>query len=292
MSSEQRQWTVGEALRWMAGFLGGKDDQHPRRSAEWILSAATGLTRTEIYAYHDRPLTPAERTEVREALKGRANGLPLQYLTGEMPFRRIVLKVERGVFIPRPETEFLVEEGLEFLAKAGVADPVVVDLCTGSGCVACSVAREHPRARVWAVDVSQDAVRVATANAQRLGVGDRVTVLLGDLTGPLPPGLKGQVDLILANPPYVPTADMAALPPEVLDFEPALALDGGEDGLAVAERIISEAVQWLRPGGLLAMELDENKVQDAVRAMDIFLDGSRIRSDLTGRDRFAVGVRR
>lgn len=276
----------------MADFLGDKGDEHPRRSAEWILSAATGLTRTEIYAYHDRPLTPAERIEVREALKGRANGLPLQYLSGEMPFRRIVLKVERGVFIPRPETEVLVEEGLEFLAKEGVADPVVLDLCTGSGCIACSVAREHSDARVWAVDLSPDAVRVATANAERLGVGDRVTVLLGDLTGPLPPELKGQVDLILANPPYVPTADMAALPREILDYEPPLALDGGDDGLAVADRIVSEAVQWLRPGGLLAMELDENKVQDAARTMDIWLDGSRIRSDLTGRDRFAVGVRR
>lgn len=292
MSSEQRQWTVGEALRRMTDFLGDKGDEHPRRSAEWILSAATGLTRTETYAYHDRPLTPAERTEVREALKGRANGLPLQYLSGEMAFRRIVLKVERGVFIPRPETEILVEEGLEFLAKAGVEHPVVVDLCTGSGCIACSVAREHRDAKVWAVDVSPDAVRVATANAERLGVGDRVTVLLGDLTGPLPLELKGHVDLILANPPYVPTADMASLPREVLDFEPVLALDGGEDGLAVAERIVSEAVQWLRPGGLLAMELDENKVQDAVRTMDILLNGSRIRSDLTGRDRFALGVRR
>lgn len=276
----------------MADFLGDKGDEHPRRSAEWILSAATGLTRTEIYAYHDRPLTPAERIEVREALKGRANGLPLQYLSGEMPFRRIVLKVERGVFIPRPETEVLVEEGLEFLAKEGVADPVVLDLCTGSGCIACSVAREHSDARVWAVDLSPDAVRVATANAERLGVGDRVTVLLGDLTGPLPPELKGHVDLILANPPYVPTADMAALPREILEYEPPLALDGGGDGLAVADRIVSEAVQWLRPGGLLAMELDENKVQDAARTMDIWLDGSRIRSDLTGRDRFAVGVRR
>jgi len=286
------QWAVKEALDWIVGFLAEKGDEYPRRSAEWIISAATGLTRLELYAHHDRPLSPTERLEMRKAVKARAKGVPLQYVTGEMPFRRVVIKAAKGVFIPRPETEILVEEGLAFLGRSGLERPVVVDLCTGSGCVACSIASEDASAIVYAVDICESAVRLARENANRLGLDTRVTVLCGDLFAPLPSELEGSVDMVLANPPYIPSADVLALPVEVRDFEPNLALDGGADGLVVARRIIEGAARWIRPGGMLAMELDEFRTQDAIEAMEKWFEGSRIRDDLVGRKRFAIGLRR
>lgn len=292
MVTADQPWTLKAALDWIVDFLADKGDATPRRSAEWIMSAVTNLSRLELYAYFDRPLTMEERSALRTAVRERAEGKPLQYVTGEMPFRRIVLKVESGIFVPRPETEILVEEALEFLRVNGGDSPVVVDLCTGSGCVGCSVAHELPQASVFAVDISQDAVRVARENAIRLGLADRVEVFLGDLTQPLPKSLEGRVDVILANPPYIPTLDLPHLPGEVREFEPALALDGGSDGLVVARRIIAESLSWLRPGGLLAMELDEGRVKEAICAMDKYYEESRIRSDLAGRDRIAVGFLR
>lgn len=300
--AEERVWTVKQALDWTAGFLGERNDEHPRRSAEWLLSAATGLSRVELYAYHDRPLAPEERTVLREAVKRRAAGEPLQYVTGEMAFRHIVVRVQPGVFIPRPETEVLVQAGQDFLALQATEGgfghgPVAIDLCTGSGCVACSLAHESPRARVYATDLSSLAVTTAAANAERLGLAERVTVLEGDLFEPLlAPGdvgpAPGTVDVVLANPPYIPSRDLPDLPVEVLGFEPRLALDGGPDGLDTARRIIEAARHWLRPGGLLAMELDEGCVQDAVKLMAEWYEGSTTVRDLAGRDRVAAGYLR
>lgn len=285
-------WTLKAALDWIAEFLAEKGDGAPRRSAEWIMSAVTNLSRLELYAYFDRPLSMEERSALRLAVRERAKGKPLQYVTGEMPFRHIVLKVESGVFVPRPETEILVEEGLEFLkAKCGDS-PVVLDLCTGSGCVGCSVAYEFPQASVFAVDISQNAVRVARENARRLALAGRIEFFHGDLMCPLSESLAGRVDAILANPPYIPTSDIANLPGEVRDFEPEVALDGGSDGLVTARRIIAESPRWLRPGGLLAMELDEKRVEAALGAMDKYYEESRIRSDLAGRDRIVIGYLR
>jgi len=292
MVEADRLWTLKAALDWIVEFLAEKGDGAPRRSAEWIMSAVTNLSRLELYAYFDRPLSMEERSALRFAVRQRAEGKPLQYVTGEMPFRHMVLKVESGVFVPRPETELLVEEGLEFLkAKCGDS-PIVLDLCTGSGCVGCAVAYELPQASVFAVDISPNAVRVARENARRLGLTGRVEFFHGDLTRPLPEFLADRVDAILANPPYIPTSDLANLPKEVRDFEPEVALDGGSDGLVTARRIIAESLKWLRPGGLLAMELDERRVEVALGAMDKWYEESRIRSDLAGRDRIAIGYLR
>lgn len=293
VSTIDRIWTVKQALDWTVGYLSDKADEHPRRSAEWLISAATGLSRVEIYAYHDRPLAPQERTALRESVKRRASGEPLQYVTGEMAFRHIVVRVVPGVFIPRPETETLAEECLTFLNAPGAPEaPLVVDACTGSGAVACALAFEAPQARVFATDLSPLAVETARANAQRLGLDERVTVLEGDLLAPLPHDLLGTVDCLIANPPYIPSANLPDLPCEVLGFEPGLALDGGADGLDVARRLMTAGREWLRPGGLLAMELDEGCVQDAVKAMREWYEDTRTVRDLAGRDRVATGYLR
>lgn len=279
----ERVWTVKDALEWTCEYLGRKDDEHPRRSAEWLLSSATGLSRVELYAYHDRPLSGDERTCYRTLVARRAEGMPLQYVTGEMPFRHLVVHVEPGVFIPRPETEVLVDVVLEHLAA--IAEPVVLDLCTGSGCVAVSIASEHPGARVWAVDLSEQAVATTLRNAGNANVAERVQSLHGDLFDPLPQGLIGSVDFVVSNPPYIPSADLPDLPAEILGFEPVLALDGGADGLDTFRRIAGEAGRWLAPGGGLAVELDSGCVTSAAGELQGDYEGVTVRRDLAGRER-------
>lgn len=279
----ERVWTVKDALEWTCEYLGRKGDDHPRRSAEWLLSSATGLSRVDLYAYHDRPLSPEERARYRELVARRADGMPLQYVTGEMPFRHLVVHVEPGVFIPRPETEVLVDVALEHI---GTLDrPVVVDLCTGSGCVAVAVASEHPGARVWATDINERAIATAGRNSLHANVEDRVQVLYGDLFDPLPHELAGTVDLIVSNPPYIPSQDLPDLPAEVLGFEPHTALDGGADGLDVFRRIADASATWLASGGTLAVELDSGRVSEAARVLEGRFEGVTVRRDLAGRER-------
>ena len=279
----ERVWTVKDALEWTCEYLGRKDDEHPRRSAEWLLSAATGLSRVELYAYHDRPLSGDERSSYRTLVAKRAEGMPLQYVTGEMPFRHLIVHVEPGVFIPRPETEVLVDVALEHLSA--IEEPIVVDLCTGSGCVAVSIAGEHPGARVWAVDLNELAVATAHRNAGNAKVAERVQSLHGDLFDPLPRELSGTVDLIVSNPPYIPSGDLPDLPSEILGFEPHLALDGGADGLDIFRRIAEAADEWLAPGGGLVLELDSGCVAAAAAELEGRFTGVTVRRDLAGRER-------
>jgi len=282
-------WTLKAALDWTREYLTEKGDAHPRRSAEWLLSAATGLSRVEVYAYHDRPLTPEERTVLRDAVRRRAEGEPLQYVTGEVAFRHIVLKVRQGVLIPRPETEVLAGEVLS--AIEALSEPIVADVCTGSGCIALAIAHEHPGARVWASDISALAVDVATENAQRLGLADRVAVLACDLLGGLPGELRGTLDAVVSNPPYIPSADVVGLPVEVAGYEPHLALDGGIDGLDVFRRLARESCDWLAPGGLLAVELDERRVATAAEEALEWYEEVRVVRDLAGRERIVTARR-
>ncbi len=286
----ERVWTVRDALDWTVEYLETKSVVSARLSAEWLLSAATGLSRVELYTQFARPLSPEERTTLREGVKRRATGEPLQYVTGEMPFRHIVVHVRPGVFIPRPETEVLVEEVLGHLNATAEVDPLVIDVCTGSGVVAVSIAHEHPTARVVATELSPVAAEVARDNVERLGLSERVTVLEGDLFEPLPDDLKKSASVVVSNPPYIPTADVAELAEEILGYEPHLALDGGPDGLEVARRIMQEAVEWLAPGGVLLMELDERRVEDTVIEMQRWYEDVRTVSDLAGRNRIVGGL--
>lgn len=280
----ERVWNCKDALEWTAAYLEGKGDETPRRSAEWLLSAATGLSRVELYAHHDRPLSPEERARFRELIERRAQGMPLQYASGEMPFRHLVVKVQPGVFIPRPETEILVDAVLARMDDSAL----VIDLCTGSGCIAVSLAHERPDVSIHATDVSEQAVEAARRNALYADVSERVQVVHGDLFAPLSTDLRGRVDIVVSNPPYIPSADIPDLPTEVLGFEPRVALDGGPDGLDVARRIWADARSWLRPGGLLLMELDAGCVRTAAAELAADYTGVEVLADLTDRDRIVV----
>jgi release factor glutamine methyltransferase len=287
----EQLWTIRAALEWTVGYLEQHGDEHPRRSAEWLLSAATDLSRVELYASFDRPLSAEERSSLREGVKRRAAGEPLQYVTGEVAFRHIVITVRHGVLIPRPETEVLVDAALAAVdaATAEHGSATVVDMCTGSGCVALSIAHEREQVRVIASDISPVAVALAAENAERLGLSDRVDVREGDLFAALPQELLGRVDVLVANPPYVPSEDLTQLPAEVGRFEPHIALDGGSDGLDVFRQIAGGAVRWLRPErGAIAIELDERRVQQAASEAVQWYEDVSVVSDLNGRDRIVT----
>lgn len=289
------EWTVRKALEWTAGYLERKGDEHPRLSAEWLLCAATGLTRVEVYMNYDRPLVADELATLHAGVERRGRGEPLQYVTGEMPFRHIVLKCAPGVLIPRPETEVLVDCVLDYLDGLGVVaeTPRILEIGTGTGCIALSLAGERPSVYVAATDIFPQAYDLAVRNRDALDLSERVDLYLTDLAEGVPGVDEGTFDVLVSNPPYIPSALVPTLPPEVSSYEPELALDGGADGLDVFRRIVGQAVAALRPGGLLACELHEDCLQAAaceLLVLEHFKD-VRVVQDLTHRDRILLAVR-
>ena len=410
---ENDVWTIKAALDWTVGYLARKGDENPRLSAEWLLAEACGMRRIELYVNFERPLSTDERDVLRGYVSRRGKGEPLQYITGEVAFRHIAVKVRKGVLIPRPETEVLVSEALALLpaperacaldsriteeeaaalaacalvvrtaaprenppASAAprenppasatprenppvppnafptapvLSNPIaigsvapsgatalpissgafenvsretfsndrleedavgekdrlrkerlqkrrllVADICTGSGCIACSIAYEHPLAHVIATDIAPEAVALARENVSALGLTGRVRVLEGDLGACVPQELMGAFDLVVSNPPYVPTAQLAEIPREVADFEPAGALDGGSDGLDVFRRLLAWCTRALKPGGAFAIELHETCLNAAAAfAEEAGFANVRITRDLAGRPRVLSGKRR
>lgn len=253
----------------------------PRLNAELLLANLLGISRLEIYTGFDRPLSDADADAYRELLARRASGWPLQYLTGEAGFRGLTLEVKPGVFIPRPETEVLVERALEVLPE-GEAD--VLDLGCGCGNIAVSVASERPFARVAAVDIEPTAVEQCRLNAGACGVSERVTVTCGDLFEPLK-GSGVRFDMVISNPPYVPSGCRDALPVEVREFEPPGALFAGPDGMECIRRIIEGTPGYLKPGGWLVLEVDESHASRVRSDLLAEWDGAELFEDLAGRPR-------
>ncbi|HLT30493.1 MAG TPA: peptide chain release factor N(5)-glutamine methyltransferase [Myxococcaceae bacterium] len=278
-------WTVRKVLTWTTGHFEKKDVDAPRLTAELLLGHVLGCSRVRLYVDLDRPLTAEELATYRGLIGRRVQGEPTQYLVGEKHFYNRAFVVDERVLIPRPETELLVDEVLQHLPPKGPSR--VLDLCTGSGCIALSIAAERPYASVWAVDVSPDALDVARLNAERLGVGARVTLREGDLFRGLPEDAR--FDVIVSNPPYVASGELPGLQREV-QREPRLALDGGADGLDLVRRLVAEAPRWLKPGGHLAMEIGENQGPATLALLrNASFDDARIVRDLERHDRFAWG---
>lgn len=287
-------WTIKRVLDWTSGYLERKGDEHPRLSAEWLLCSVTGLSRVELYVDFDRPLEARELEEMHAAIERRAAGEPLQYVTGEMPFRHIVLKCERGVLIPRPETEILVDAALEGVDAAGEKDVRVLEVGTGTGCVALSIASERPGTHVVATDLSERAVLLAKRNREALSLEEAVDIVECDLASGVDPELMGTFSVLVSNPPYIPTRVLVEeVPAEVRDFEPELALDGGMDGLDVFRRLLALAPTALAPGGMLAVELFEGALDAAAELTRAQAGWAsvEVREDLTRRPRVLVAVR-
>ena len=283
-------WTVKRILDWIEGYLAEKGIDNPKLSAQWLVSDALGCSRLELYTDLDRPLTDVEREMLRDFTKRRGSGEPLQYITGKTDFRFITLKVQPDVLIPRPETEVLVSEALSACSVSPDKEEfIAVDLCTGSGNIACSLAHELPNAQIFATDISPAACALALHNAESLGLSDRLSVLEGNLGSALPADLKGRVELLISNPPYIPSGVLASMDAEVVDYEPALALDGGDDGLDIFRRILVVAQDFLCPAGIMAVELFEESLENAAQlSRDAGFQNVRIATDLAKKPRILI----
>ncbi len=241
-------WTPLRLIAWTQGFFAKGGVDAPRLTAEILLAHALSCDRIRLYLDFDKPLGAPELSAFRELVRRRAAGEPTAWLTGRREFMGHAFRVGPQVLVPRPETELLVEAAIARLPPGGA----LLDLCTGSGCIAISVALARPDARVVATELSPEALAVARENAAALGA--KVELLEGDLDAPVAAGER--FDVVISNPPYIPAGEIAGLAREVRR-EPRLALDGGVDGLDVLRRIVSCAPSRLRPDGLLYLEMHE-----------------------------------
>lgn len=371
-----KAWTIKTCLDWTRGYLERRGDERPRYTAELLLTSVTGLTRVDIYTNYDKPLAKEELDRMHDAVVRRAKGEPVQYIVGSTGFRMLDIICEPGVLIPRPETEVLVSEVLDFLdhevlglegpggqprrekrelpwnseleaairaeseaaavagrgegqledadqledegghspadadADADVAasaptaeepEPAseapcapsarVLEVGCGTGCISLSIVSERPgKVTCVATDISPQAVRLAARNRDALEVDPLVfSIREGDLVSPVTDEELQTFDVLVSNPPYIPHDVMAELPREVADYEPELALEGGEDGLDIFRRLVDAAPRMLRPGGLLACELYEGSLEDAAAiCTEAGMRDVRIVQDLTHRPRIIL----
>ena len=279
-------WTVGKVLTWTTKRFNAAGLESARLDAEILLASALGCDRVKIYTDYHKPLDPRERSAYRDLVRQRLKGVPTAYLVGHREFWSIDLLVDRGVLIPRPDTETLVEVALELLKD--MEAPWIADIGTGSGCIALALAKERQDAHLVATDLSPEALSVAQKNTHHLNLD--VELLEGSLVEPLVAAGHRTFHLVVSNPPYIAEKDGATAHPDVLEHEPKNALLAGDDGLDVLRPLVSDALQVIRPGGWLAVEMALDQAA-AVEALfrDNGYQGVQVRSDLAGRDRVVYG---
>jgi release factor glutamine methyltransferase len=253
--------TVLEVIQKSAEFLAKKGVDSPRLQTELLLAHVLKLPRMKLYLDFDRKLSEAELDTVRELVKRRGQREPLQHITGSTSFCGLEISVNRNVLVPRPETELLAEAGWGFLTTLSeTSGPIALDFGTGSGCIGIALALNCPVANIVAVDASAEALTVARQNAERNGVSARIEFRHGDGFAALSPGAR--FDLIVSNPPYIPSAEIATLQPEVRDYDPRASLDGGADGLDFYRRLAAEAAAFLKPEGRIMLEFGDGQAED------------------------------
>ncbi|MCC6621744.1 MAG: peptide chain release factor N(5)-glutamine methyltransferase [Deltaproteobacteria bacterium] len=280
--------TVLELLALTADYFKKNGVEAPRLEAELLLAKALGCDRVALYVRYDKPLGDAEVAAYRALVARRAKQEPVHYILGEREFWSLAFEVGKGVLIPRPDTEVLVEEILRLVADRKDEPLAVADVGTGTGCLAVTLARELPHARVVAGDIADVPLALAQRNAERHGVADRVRVVRADGLAPLV-AIGGPFDVVVSNPPYIPEADFARLPPHVRQ-EPREALIAGQDGLDVLRRIVADAPRALVPGGIVALEVGDRAQADAVVALfrEVGAHDVHVRSDYAGDPRGVV----
>ena len=284
--SHAATWTIERVLGWASTDLRGKGSSSPRLDAELMLGHVLGCSRMELIIDAKRPLSPEELGGYRRLHQRRRRGEPVAYLRGTREFYGRSFVVDRRVLIPRPETELLVQVALRRTQRVRLS-ACVLDLCTGSGCVAISLAKERPTTLVTASDLSADALDVARDNALRLGA--QVGLAQADCYEGLG-HFRGQLDLITANPPYIADEEMAELPVDIRDFEPSMALAAGRDGFAVTRRVIDGAPDMLAPNGVLAIELAAGQAPEAQQLFErAGLDAIEVTRDYGGHERIISG---
>jgi len=272
MTQTHETWTLLKVLDWTRGYLAEKGVENARLEAEWLLCAVLDLDRVGLYLNFDKPMNERELSAYREMVARRARREPLQYILGTQEFMGFEFEVTPAVLIPRHDTEVLVAEAV----KRGEQARTALDIGVGSGCIAVALAKLLPQATVYGVDQSGPALALAQRNAEKNGA--RVTLYEGSLFEPFP---GERFDLIVSNPPYIPTADLDTLQPEVREHEPRAALDGGADGLDFYRIIIPAAPDHLNPGGWLIFEVG---VDQAEGVLAIFRESGRFGELFTAKD--------
>lgn len=281
--------TALELARQAGDLLDERGFEKGRLDAELMLASILGIKRLDLYLQHDRPVSENELEQFRVAVRRRLRQEPVQYIVGDAQFRDLLLRVDRRVLIPRPETEQLV--GAVLRQVEGRTGLTAVDLGTGSGAIALSLAAEAGDVfvRILATDLSADAIDVARANAERLGLADKVEFRVGDLWKPL---AGERFDVVVSNPPYVAESDAETLAPEVREWEPREALFSGAAGTDILFCLGEEASTWMNDGGLLALEVAPDQAGALVRRLgESGFRDCRIQPDLAGRDRIVLATR-
>lgn len=249
--AETPVWTVAALLQWTERHFAEKKLESPRLDAQVLLAHALGLKRSDLYVRHEYQPTESERALFRSLVTKRLAKTPVAYLVGHKEFFLLPFEVNSDVLIPRPSTETLVMTGLKILET--LPEPKIIDLGTGSGCIAISIAVRNSRVRGLAADISEAALSMAHRNAVKHGVSNRIELIHSDLFNSVPRGTR--YDMVVSNPPYIPSGDIGGLASDVKDHEPRSALDGGEDGYAVVDRILEGAAGYLIPEGWLLLEV-------------------------------------
>jgi release factor glutamine methyltransferase len=288
------RWTILRLILWSARYLTDRGIEQGRLDAEHLLAHALGMGRLQLYLQHERPLGPEELAAFKPLLLRRSAREPLQYIVGRTAFRELELATDRRGLIPRPETEVLVQVVLDWAQKRAGEQGRPLTACdvgTGSGCIALSLAREGPFARVVATDASQEALGLAGENARRNGLENRVELRVGALFEPV---AWERFDALVSNPPYIAESERDTLEPEVKDFEPGVALFGGVDGLAVIRALSSGASGHLTPGGLLALEVGAEQSREVAALIEGTgaFEPPRVHRDLSGRARIVTATLR
>lgn len=278
--------TVVEVLTRTEAWLRRRGITAPRRESELLLCHVLGVARLQLYLLHDRPMTDDELQSLRPLVARRGDREPLSWILGSRGFHTIELQLEPGVLDPRPDTEALVEATLAQIPEDTETPVYVADIGSGSGAVGLAIAAVRPTVRLYAVDIDPVALRVTRRNVEQLQLGDRVAVLQGDLLDAIP--TSRPIDWVVSNPPYVPTAEIDSLMPEVSRHEPRRALDGGKDGLAIIRRLVTAAAERARSGLLLEVGHDQAaRVADLLRRAG--LTGIETFDDLGGIPRVVLG---
>jgi release factor glutamine methyltransferase len=285
-AASQKKWNLIELLNTTADYLLEKEFEDARLNAELLLGYALGLTRVELYTNFDRPLTPDEIEKCRALLKRRLAHEPLQYILGETEFYSLPFKVSPESLIPRPETELLVEKTIELCSAkySDKEDIQILDVGTGSGCIAIAIAKNVENASITAVDISRDALKIAYGNAQAHEVDISFKEL--DALRPWPTELLDNFDIVVSNPPYVNFSEYEQLQPEIKNYEPKISLLGGNDGLDFYRKFSNILPTLLKPSAYALFEIGERQ---AASVKNIFTDsgfsGLQVYDDLAGKNR-------
>jgi release factor glutamine methyltransferase len=296
MSETGGAWTVRRILEWTSGFFTRKNVDAPRLSAELLLAHVLNVPRIKLYTDYERVLAERDLAAFRALVQRAGEQEPIAYLTGKAYFFNLEFEVGPGVLIPRPDTETLVENVLQLARNTpGFEAPRVLDLCTGSGCIAAAIAQRLKNAVVTAIDKSEKAVAIARRNVERLVLNDRITIEQGDLYEPLSRMVDvAPFNLIVSNPPYVPTGQMERLDRNVRDYEPPEALDGGIDGLVLHRQILDGAAERLLPGGRIYLEIgwEQGPASREAASRHAEFEDVRVLKDYAGHDRVLTARRK